>query len=221
MKKFINDANFLSMDRKIYYSFHEIPFGRDYFYLKPKLRFSREEIKELLISIIVLTIAFSIVTSFPYYSSFYLFIPISFLAVITAFACHEIAHKYMGIKYGYWSEYRMFPQGLLFALLLSFAGFLFAAPGAVMIYGMPSLEESGKISAAGPTANIGVAILFLIIFELTNLQIARAIAFVNIFLAFFNLLPFGPLDGRKIFAWNLQVWVAMLIISLLLLLIVF
>lgn len=204
------------MGRKIYYSFHEIPFRQNY-----KLRFSKEEAFELFISIVVLSIAFSIVNAFPNYSIFYSFLPTSFLAVITAFACHEIAHKYMGIKYGYWSEYRMFPQGLLFALLLSFAGFLFAAPGAVMIYGMPSREESGKISMAGPMANIGVAILFLIIFKLTNLQIVGAIAFVNAFLAFFNLLPFGPLDGRKVFAWNLQVWIAMLIISLFLLIMVF
>ena len=184
-------------------------------------------IRDRLISIVVLSLAFTIMQWAPSYklSVDYVFkfiFPISLLAVITAFACHEIAHKYMGIKYGYWSEYRMFPQGLMFALLLSFAGFLFAAPGAVMIYGMPSREESGRISAAGPMANIGMAILFLMIAKLlTGLPslIASSIASINAFLAFFNLIPIGSLDGRKIFAWNVGIWTIMLIISLSLLII--
>jgi len=208
------------MERKVYLSFHDIPFDDGYsyaYYPKPKLRFSKQEIKELLISIIVLSIAFSIMRVAPYYAYFYLYLPISFLAVITAFACHEIAHKYMGIRYGYWSEYRMYPQGLLFALLLSFAGFLFAAPGAVVIYGMPSREESGKISMAGPSANIIIAILFLLISKISAgivAKVAIAIALINAFLAFFNLIPIGPLDGRKIFAWNLAIWAIMIILSL-------
>ncbi len=208
------------MERKIYYSFHEIPFGYDYGYGygKPSLRFSQREIKELLISILVLSLAFSMAMTFPAYIYFYLFFPLALLAVVTAFACHEIAHKYAGMKYGYWSEYRMFPQGLLFALLLSFAGIVFAAPGAVMIFGMPSREESGKISAAGPLANMMLAILFIIVASAGIIKnIASAIATINAFLAFFNLIPLGPLDGRKIMAWNMAVWIIMIVMSIMLL----
>ena len=151
------------MDRRVYYSFHEIPFGYEYGYIKPRMGFSSREIKEILISVIVLSLAFAIAWTRGAYSLLLYFLPVSFLAVVTAFACHEIAHKYAGIRYGYWSEYRMFPQGLLFALLLSFIGFVFAAPGAVMIFGMPSREESGKISMAGPMANIFVAIIFMLL----------------------------------------------------------
>jgi Zn-dependent protease len=206
------------MERKIYYSFHEIPFGHDYGYREPSLRFSQREIKELLISILVLSLAFSMAMAFPAYIYFYLFFPLALLAVVTAFACHEIAHKYAGMKYGYWSEYRMFPHGLLFALLLSFAGIVFAAPGAVMIFGMPSREESGKISAAGPLANMTLALLFIIVASAGIIKnIASAIATINAFLAFFNLIPLGPLDGRKIMAWNIGIWMAMIVMSIVLL----
>ncbi|RLF46176.1 MAG: site-2 protease family protein [Thermoplasmata archaeon] len=208
------------MERKVYYSFHEIPFGHDYGYGygKPSLRFSQREIKELLISILVLSLAFSMAMAFPAYLYFYLFFPLALLAVVTAFACHEIAHKYAGMKYGYWSEYRMFPQGLLFALLLSFAGIVFAAPGAVMIFGMPSREESGKISAAGPLANMTLAFLFIIVASAGIIKnIASAIATINAFLAFFNLIPLGPLDGRKVMAWNMAVWIIMIVMSIVLL----
>jgi len=40
------------------------------------------------------------------------------------------------------------------------------------------------------------------------------IAYINAFLAFFNLIPFGPLDGRKIMAWRIDIWIVLLLISL-------
>lgn len=211
------------MDRRVYYSFHEIPFGGyEYGYIKPRMGFSSREIKEILISVIVLSLAFAIAWTRGAYSLLLYFLPVSFLAVVTAFACHEIAHKYAGIRYGYWSEYRMFPQGLLFALLLSFIGFVFAAPGAVMIFGMPSREESGKISMAGPMANIFVAIIFMLLASFGILyNVFIFVSHINAFLAFFNLIPFGPLDGRKIFAWNVIVWIAMIVMSVALMIISF
>ncbi len=211
------------MERRIYYSFHDIPFGEyGHGYVKPRMGFSSREIKEILISIIVLSLAFAIAWTRGAYFLLLNFLPISFLAVVTAFACHEIAHKYAGIRYGYWSEYRMFPQGLLFALLLSFVGFVFAAPGAVMIFGVPTREESGKISMAGPMANILVAIIFMLLASSGIFyKISIFVAHINAFLAFFNLIPLGPLDGRKIFVWNIAVWTAMIFISVALMIISF
>jgi len=211
------------MERKVYYSFHEIPFGRDYEYgyRRPAMRFGQREIKELLVSIFILSLAFSIAMAFPAYGKMLFYFPLALLAVVTAFACHEIAHKYMGMRYGYWAEYRMFPQGLLFALLLSFAGIVFAAPGAVVIFGMPSRQEGGHISAAGPMANMVMAAIFIAIAKLGIIPgIAFAIAYINAFLAFFNLIPFGPLDGRKIMAWNVMAWIVMLVTSLAIMLLI-
>jgi len=209
------------MERKVYYSFHEIPFDEhSYGYGRTGIKFSGREIKELIISIIVLSLAFSIAMSSPHYFLFYAIFPMAFIAVVTAFAFHEISHKYAGMKFGYWSEYRMFPQGLLFALLLSFVGFVFAAPGAVTIYGNPSREENGIISAAGPSANIVIASLFLAISTMVTGIASNAISFIasiNAFLAFFNLVPLGPLDGRKVFSWNIGIWGGMIAVSMILL----
>jgi len=42
-------------------------------------------------------------------------------------------------------------------------GIVFAAPGAVMIMGMVSREENGRIAAAGPITNMVIAVIFLLV----------------------------------------------------------
>ena len=122
-------------ERKIYYSFHDIPNVNDdtpYYKEKIGFRFGKQELYHIFIAISVLTIAFSFalapnpaLNNIPIAISY---IPMAFLAIVTAFFCHELAHKYMGQKYGYWSEFRMYPMGLLLALFLGvFTGFLFLA----------------------------------------------------------------------------------------------
>ena len=213
--------------RKIYYSFQDMPSSEYYnqstnYPDSSKIRFSKTEIIHLLIAMSVLTLAFT----FAFVGGFsgastkniLYFLPLAFFAIATAFVCHEIAHKYMGQKYGYWSEFRMYPMGLLLALLLGIAtGFVFAAPGAVRIFGNPNLEQSGKISVAGPLTNLIIAIISTIIALYTTGHIAYIaffIAWINAFLAFFNLIPLGPLDGTKIFRWNKPIWITMIIVSL-------
>ncbi|MFO8078208.1 MAG: site-2 protease family protein [Thermoplasmatota archaeon] len=211
--------------RRVYYSFHDMPFEEsNQGTSSPSLaiRFSRKEISHILIAIGTLTIAFSFAMApggairNPGVALSY--IPLSFLAIVTAFFCHELAHKYVGQKYGYWSEFRMYPQGLLFALFLGvFLGVVFAAPGAVQIFGSPNREQSGKISAAGPAMNLCIA---LILFPVSLLgsglvaQIGFFVAYINAFLALFNLLPFGPLDGAKIFYWRKEIWILLFILGI-------
>lgn len=221
-------------ERKIYTSFHDIP-PREYMYFpkgslkseKPG-RFSRIEITHLLISMAVLTIAFafaltdnSIIYGFRNLDVLPFGFFLSFLGVITAFFFHELSHKFMAQKYGLWSEFRMFPMGLLFALFLGFSvGVVFAAPGAVMFRGGSRIFETGRIALAGPLTNIIIAAitlpLYLYVFYDAFLigQIIGFICFINAILATFNLLPLGPLDGRKIISWNLNVWIMLFIISI-------
>ena len=45
------------------------------------------------------------------------------------------------------------------------------------------------------------------------------VSYINVFLALFNLIPFGPFDGLKIFRWKKEVWGLLIGLDIVLLLI--
>jgi Zn-dependent protease len=200
-------------------------------------KFSRIEITHLLISIGVLTIAFSFALTKLMQNNMFLvtnidallyLIPLCFFGVVTAFFFHEISHKFMAQKHGLWAEYRMFPQGLILALIIGFfSPLVFAAPGAVMFRGGSRTFETGQIAVAGPLANILIALIMLpiylyVVFEESILaQIVGFICLINAVLAAFNLLPFGPLDGIKVIRWNATVWIILFSIAIAMMMIIF
>ena len=147
---------------------------------------------------------------------------ISAVGVGTGFILHEIAHKYVAIHYGAHAEFKMWQTGLILALILpilTFGQFLFAAPGAVYIYGENiSRKQNGIISVAGPITNIVLGILFVLAAAIFQSSIAGIIALsaaqINFFLALFNLIPIGPLDGKKVFVWSKSVWAVLFVFSL-------
>jgi Zn-dependent protease len=138
---------------------------------------------------------------------------IELVTVGSGFVLHELSHKFTAQRYGYWAEFRMWPLGLVFALVTSLLGIIFAAPGATYISGMNISEaENGKISIAGPLTNVAVALCFLPIWLFLSSMgfywhlLGFEGVFVNVFLAAFNLLPLMPLDGAKVFHWNKLIW---------------
>jgi Zn-dependent protease len=80
-------------------------------------------------SFIVLTLAFSIGRdqSFSMRSGHLI---ITAVGVGTGFMLHELAHKFVAQRYGYWAEYKASPMGLIFTVVMAaMFGFVFAAPG--------------------------------------------------------------------------------------------
>lgn len=183
------------------------------------VRFTSHEIRDIIISMLVIAGVFAYVLR---YSSIFANIGsndivsrivIALVAVGFAFVLHELAHKFVAVRYGFYAEYRMWVQGLIFAIITAyFFGFVFAAPGAVYIHGeYISRDENGKISIAGPLTNIALAVIFFLFIPLSSFSpILSAIIslgfFVNSFLALFNLIPISILDGAKVFRWNPVIW---------------
>ncbi len=186
--------------------------------LRPKFRFYKEEVRDIILAVGVLTLAFTfLISGFPFYSITTMDFLVAFLSVITAFFLHEMGHKYLAFRYGYPAAFRAWRTGLLIALISGFFGFLFAAPGAVYIYGYPTREENGKISAVGPATNIVAGFAFLLLAHIIGGvwgYVSVYIAGLNFFLAFFNLLPIGPMDGLKIFRWSVAVYFSLFVLSI-------
>ncbi len=189
---------------------------------RPGIRFSPEELRHIGFAVLIMTAAFTLafaggIQYITLWSPLGLAIlaAASFVAVITAFLLHEMAHKVVGQRYGCWAEFRSSTQGLLIALLTAALGFLFAAPGAVYIAGYVDARQNGRISLAGPLTNVAISIPFMVGALLLGGDPAlgdvafflRVIARVNQFLAIFNMIPFPPLDGSKVFRWNPALWV--------------
>ena len=132
-------------------------------------------------------------------------------AILTgSFIIHEFAHKFTSQKRGLWSEFRLTTWGALITLLSIFMPFKLISPGAVMISGPMTIEDLGKTSIAGPITNIILSATFLsATFILPEYSWIFVIgAFLNALMAVINLIPFGILDGYKIFNWNKTIWVA-------------
>jgi Zn-dependent protease len=144
------------------------------------------------------------------------------IALFTAgigFLFHELAHKFAAQKFGCVAEFRAFDQMLYIAVGLAvFIGFIFAAPGAVMISGRITRKENGIISIAGPATNYALAAIFLFLSAvLPQFGMIFFIGFfINAWLGLFNMIPFGNFDGLKIFHWNRILWAVMTGIGLIL-----
>jgi Zn-dependent protease len=183
-----------------------------------RIRFSKVEMKNILIAVSALTLAFTIlftlnppVGGLSTVDSVLFALVASFVAVLTGFMLHEFAHKLVAQRSGAWAEFRAYPLGLVLAIMFSLMGFIFAAPGAVYIQGMVSRSQNGLISIAGPLTNMMLGLLFIGLALLLQGGVVAAalylVGWINVLLAVFNLLPVPPLDGHKVLKWSVPVYI--------------
>jgi len=177
---------------------------------------SKKEIADLLVAWLGVSLAFYLVFSQHSLSGVDLnLLMLTLLVVGSSFVLHELLHKFTAQHFGFWSEFRVNYGTLAFSILLAlFAPIVIAAPGATMIYG-PSMtrRQNGIISAAGPLLNLTLGGLYLFLFVLTPLgslfnYFGRYGFIINVWISAFNLLPIGPLDGRKVLNWGVLQYVA-------------
>ena len=183
---------------------------------------SKKELVDLFKSWLVISIAFSIVRiGFNLSFDFLETLLISAITVGTAFLLHEIGHKLVAQHYGCFAEFRSNDKMLIVGLLLSFLGFIFFAPGAVLISGIVGKRRNGIISAAGPGTNFLFAVLFIVMMFIVSGEFWFNLALfgylVNTYLGLFNMIPFLIFDGKKILQWNKAVYYIMLAIGFILL----
>ncbi|MDR3223105.1 MAG: site-2 protease family protein [Methanobrevibacter sp.] len=183
-------------------------------------RFSFDEVVDIILSFFVISIAFSLLYARVDISQAVHILPIVMVGAGCGFIFHELAHKFAALHYRYHAEFKKWIPGLILSLISPMIGFMFAAPGAVHIYGSYISDKiNGIISIVGPITNIVLSLIFLIsAYILTNpagvnfsgnqilIQMCVLGFSVNAWLALFNLIPFAVLDGAKVFRWDPIIW---------------
>lgn len=172
------------------------------------MQIGKEEAIHIAISTITIALAFSLQNLAEF--------PSMLIAVGLGFILHEMMHKVVAINYGARAEFRAWTWGLGLAILMALVSggrFIFAAPGAVYIFGKAlTKEQNGIVSLAGPLTNFVLALVFL---SVPLGMIGAYGAAINLWLGIFNMIPIPPLDGSKVFAWNPAVWAGVFVLFLL------
>jgi Zn-dependent protease len=176
-----------------------------------RVYFSSKELKHLAIAALLI-IAVGLLSVLYNGTPLQTSLPISVAAftviLAVSFFVHEIAHKITAQRKGLWSEFRLTLWGSVMTLIFAFLPIKLISPGAVMIGGTAEKKDIGRISIAGPITNITLSIVFLGAAFVPSPYSSFFLfgGFFNAYLAAFNLIPYGVLDGLKIFNWNKIIW---------------
>ncbi len=163
------------------------------------------ELRDLVAAWLVLGIAFgNLLGGLEIYT-----VAVALLTAGVGFLLHELAHRVVARRFHLAAEFRANYEMLAIAFFGSFAGVLFAAPGAVYTEGRRSPREQVLISGAGPATNILLGALFFFIPGI----IGSYGFMINSWLALFNMIPFGGLDGESVYRHDKVTYFFMLGVS--------
>ena len=139
------------------------------------------------------------------------------VSVLIGFIVHEMAHRQTARGLGCASRFMLDPFGYALTLVSTLLPIAFLAPGYVGISCWGVLigpRESLRISASGPATNIVMALLAFLLLKVGFFHpFLYVFAVINSWLALFNLIPLGPLDGAKILRASPPTWFAMVAVS--------
>lgn len=195
-------------------------YGQNPYRKQHHIRWSHREVKHIgIAAALVIGIGFSMALYNNFFGGFnwtWDLMAIFAVFMTVSFLTHEMAHKIMAQKAGMWAEFRLTAWGAVLTLISVFLPLKVISPGAMMIGGTsPTAKEMVKISVAGVITNMIYASVFLglalgLPFTAYT-EVLIFVAYINSFMAIFNLLPWGILDGYKLLMLNKTVWVLAII----------
>ncbi len=189
--------------------------------LKRYFWFSKEEILNFIIVVVVLSIIYSWtdwgIEKFNLATGFKNLLTAVVLIAITVFV-HHAGQRMMALALGFRAEQKLWWHGLIIGLVLVMitgGKIKFLAATGMLVYLLPvhrlgafrygpNLTTIAKISLAGPVLNIFFSALVKS-FEWAGLlspYIGQRLFVLNLAFAAWNLLPIPPLDGSKVFFYS-------------------
>ncbi len=200
--------------------------GRNARFTFTNISFTRSETIDLLKSWVALSFAYTFthMTYFYYFPMYFLVIlPIATIVAGLTFVVHELSHKFTAEHYELDAHYKSNDWMLVLGLMISFSGFLFFAPGAVMIDGYyMTRRQYGITAAAGPISNLVIATIFLPLYWLFPWVLFIQYAFtMNAWIGLYNMIPVGMFDGAKVYKWSPGVYLVLVACAIALLVFVY
>jgi len=191
-------------------------------------KIAMKEVAQLAVSVILVSL---VGLSLIGYGSILFISPYLITLYIAGFALsyllHELAHRIVARRNNVKAYFKLDPIGSLLTLVsaIPMLPIKFIAPGAVVLTSPTTMKVVGSTAFWGPATNIVISIILYIssiisrsIFISPLLSaILLILAKFNAFIAFFNLLPFGPLDGLKIIKWSITRWIVAIVLAVILL----
>ena len=164
------------------------------------------EIIELIIVTFAIGYIFSGFVRLPGLMTNYERIKNSIYVAAPAVILHELMHKFVAISFGLEATFKAFYGGLALGVILKLINspLLILAPGYVTIPAATSPSISAIIAFAGPFTNLLLWIAAYFLLKMKNLSQKQVLFLaltkrINLILFIFNMIPFGPLDGAKVF----------------------
>ncbi len=131
--------------------------------------------------------------------------------VFISILMHEVLHKAVGKKYAVDVKTKTWKTSLFLAILstiLTNGYFVFAAVWSIILngkkiytygkkYSFPGPRQRAKIALIGPVSNFLLGVIGYALFLKTGNFIAKQIAYINFYIAVFNLFPFF----RVLYLW--------------------
>jgi Zn-dependent protease len=119
---------------------------------------------------------------------------------------HELGHKIVAMSFGYQATFHAAYVWLAIGIVMKLmkSPFIFFVPAYVSYTARALPVESAIIAFAGPLVNLLLFVISYILLK-TNKINKKYIPFliltkkINLFLFFFNMIPFGLFDGAKVF----------------------
>lgn len=184
--------------------------------LERNFKFSGEELRALIIGILVMAFIFSFnqwgdktFDLLVGLKNLFNAILIATLSLLAHNSMQRVAALYTGFKF----EYRYWMYGLIIGLVLAFVSrgnLIFLAPGGIIAYHMAGHRlgafryglnywNMALAAVTGPLANLALAVVFkLLLYAFPhNILLSHALTF-NLLLAVFTMLPIPPLDGSHL-----------------------
>ncbi len=176
-------------------------------YTYPRFRFYRGELLELALATLAVYAVF--LSELGWFISLRLALYI-FLLSFLVYVPHELAHKFSALYFGYPARFKLIPEFFILTLVSTLLPFKIIVPGTVLITAFSVTRRTmGVISAMGPSTNLVIALASMAV----GGPYARVLADISAWIAFFNLIPFGPLDGKKVLDWNPILWILLIALS--------